>query len=304
MINSILLCLRQKYEKNLNKLLIITFLILGLSVFSIAFQYFTTGDFIHRGVTLKGGVTVITPEISGVQTLDIENNLKQNFPGKDISVRLLKAQGQSKGYIIEAELQTKEEIDKLKSLLEKDFKLSENDLGIEVMGGTLGESFFQETFKSIIIAFLFMSLAVFIYFRSPGPSMIVIICAFADIVETLAVVNLIGIKLSTAGIAAFLMLIGYSVDSDMLLSTKMLKRTEGTIMDRAMGAFKTGIMMSVTTMAAIIAGLIFAKSDVLIQIMQILLIGMVFDILNTWIQNVALLKNYMEKRKKHHEHHE
>jgi len=54
-------------------------------------------------------------------------------------------------------------------------------------------------------------------------------------------------KLSTAGIAAFLMLIGYSVDTDILLSSHLLKRKEGGMWVRLHSAFKTGIMMSVTT---------------------------------------------------------
>ena len=54
-----------------------------------------------------------------------------------------------------------------------------------------------------------MSFVIFILFRTFIPSIAVIFAAFADIVMTLALVNYLGIKLSTAGIEAFLMLIGY-----------------------------------------------------------------------------------------------
>lgn len=289
------------YDKQYKKLLIIPFLLLFLAISSILFQFFTTGDFIHRGVTLKGGVTVTIPSLTGVSSPDIEELLANDFPGKDISVRILKAKGENKGFVIDAELQTKEEIDSLIGLITNEYDLEENELGVEIMGSTLGASFFAETFKSIIMAFIFMSIVVFLYFRIPIPSIAVILAAFSDIIVTLAIVNLMGMKLSTAGIAAFLMIIGYSVDTDMLLSTRVLKRKEGTVLERIIGAMKTGLMMNFTTMAAIVTGLVLAKSDVLIQIMTILLIGLLVDLINTWIQNAGLLRLYMEKKRGHNE---
>lgn len=301
MIKGVLEKLLHFYDKNYKKLLIIPFLMLFLAITVILAQYFMTGDFIHRGVSLKGGVTVTIPSLAGVSSFDIESLLSGNFPGKDMSVRVLKSEGESKGFVIDVELQTPEEIESLMALITEGYNLKEEELGVEVMGSALGTSFFKETFRAIIIAFVFMSIVVFVYFRVPAPSVAVILAAFSDIVVTLAIVNLLGIKLSTAGIAAFLMLIGYSVDTDMLLSTKVLKRKEGTILERILGAMKTGLMMNFTTMAAIIVGLILAKSDVLIQIMTILLIGLAVDIINTWIQNAGLLRLYVEKKRKMHE---
>ena len=40
----------------------------------------------------------------------------------------------------------------------------------------------------------------------------------------LALIDFLGIEISAAGIAAFLMLIGYSVDTDILLTSRALKR--------------------------------------------------------------------------------
>jgi preprotein translocase subunit SecF len=105
-------------------------------------------------------------------------------------------------------------------------------------------------------------------------------------------------KLGTAGIAAFLMLIGYSVDTNILLSTKVIKRKEGTVLERIFGAMKTGLMMSTTTICAITVALIFTQSEVIRQIMTILLIGLLVDLVNTWIQNVGILRIYLERKHK------
>lgn len=136
------------------------------------------------------------------------------------------------------------------------------------------------------------------YARYSVPSVAVILAAFSDIIITLAVVNLLGIKLSTAGIAAFLMLIGYSVDTDILLSTRVLKRTGGSIYDRTVSAVHTGLTMNATTLAAVLIALIFAQSDIIEQIMTILLIGLFADMINTWFQNAGILRWYLERQER------
>ena len=129
------------------------------------------------------------------------------------------------------------------------------------------------------------------------PSAAVIIAAFADIFMTLTLVNILGIKMSSGGIVAFLMLIGYSVDTDILLTNRILKRVEGTLNERIFGAFKTGITMTLTSLLAIIFALIISMSfsALLTQIFTVLAIGLSFDLLNTWITNVSLLKWHVEK---------
>ena len=131
------------------------------------------------------------------------------------------------------------------------------------------------------------------------PSFAVILSAFADIAMTVAIVDLMGIQLSIAGVIAFLMLIGYSVDTDIMLTSRVMKEHEGTINQRTWGAFKTGITMTLTAIASVGVSLIFIYnfSDTLRQIFSIILIGLLFDIFNTWVTNASMLKWYMEVKK-------
>jgi len=126
----------------------------------------------------------------------------------------------------------------------------------------------------------------------------VIISAFADIIMTLTLVNILGIKMSGAGIIALVMLIGYSVDTDILLTNRILKTQEGSLNKRIFGAFKTGITMTLTSLFAMGIALLVvsAFSETLTQIFTILVIGLVFDILNTWITNVSIIKWYAIKK--------
>lgn len=149
-----------------------------------------------------------------------------------------------------------------------------------------------------IIAYLMGAALIYIFIRYSIPSFAVILASLSNIIVTLAIVNFLNIKLSTAGIAAFLMLIGYSVDTDILLSTKVLKRKDGTILERIFAAMKTGFTMTLTTLAAVTVALLFTQSEIIKQIMIILLIGLFIDLINTWIQNAGILRLYLERKQK------
>ena len=60
----------------------------------------------------------------------------------------------------------------------------------------MGASFFKEITKAIIIAFILMAIVIFIYFRKVLPSATIVLAAFSDLIITLALVSVLGIKLS------------------------------------------------------------------------------------------------------------
>ena len=270
-----------------------------LIVFSVAYLisfYNTNGDFIHKDISLTGGTSITIYE--KISPSEIEQNLKNKLDNLNIREIYDLQTREQKAIIIETTLGW----DESKAILEDylGFELTEGENSdIQFTGSILSESFYKQLIIAILIAFLFMAVVIFIIFRNFTPSVAVIISAFADILMTLVFVDFFGMKMSTAGIVAFLMLIGYSVDTDILLTTRMLKRTEGTLNQRIFGAFKTGTTMTLTSLFAIGVALIVVQSFsvVLTQIFTILVIGLGFDLLNTWITNVGILKWHMESKK-------
>jgi preprotein translocase subunit SecF len=282
------------YDKNYKKLFIIPILMLVLGIAQISFQTATTGDFIHKGVSLKGGSTITI--LQETDALALQNSLDELFPERDITVRGITRGGAVVGVSIESDAQEEVDIDLLSGMLKEKFSLTSDDLTIEVTGSSIGNSFFRQTVIAIIIAFALMALVVLLYFRTFIPSVAVVLAALSDIIVTLAIINLLGVKLSTAGVAAFLMLIGYSVDTDILLTSRLIKRREGTLFERLLGAIKTGMTMTLTTLVAVLVAFFVTNSDVIRQIMLVLLIGLIVDIINTWIQNAAIIRWYMERK--------
>ena len=279
--------IKEFYEKNYKLLLIIPFLLLLFSVIQIGFQYSQTGDFVNKGVSLKGGSTItIASSMTQSEIDSLQTSLSLDYPNAGLSVRSLSSAGKTTAVVVESSLQEGDELDSLLVSIETNTGMNSGDFSVEITGSSLGESFFKQTMLALVVAFLLMGLVVLIYFRTPVPSLAVILAAASDIICTIAIFNLTGEKLSTAGIAALLMLIGYSVDTDILVTTKLLKRQGKSIMHRVYDAMKTGLTMTGTTLVVITITVFLVESDTVKQIMLILFIGLIVDLIMTWIQNV------------------
>jgi preprotein translocase subunit SecF len=116
----------------------------------------------------------------------------------------------------------------------------------------------------------------------------------AEITIPLAIMGLLDIKLSLGTVAALLMLIGYSVDSDILLNNHILRR-EGDFYESTYRAMRTGVTMTVTSLAAMtvmaIAAYLFGIG-LLASIGLVLVLGLTTDLVNTYMLNLSLLRYY------------
>jgi preprotein translocase subunit SecF len=146
----------------------------------------------------------------------------------------------------------------------------------------------------VLVAFAGMSVLVFAMFRTFVPSIAVVVSAFSDIVIPVALMNLLGIELSLGTVAALLMLIGYSVDSDILLNNHVLRRS-GSFYESTYRAMRTGVTMTLTSIAAMIVMTITATVfgiQLLAAIGIVLVFGLTADLMNTYMLNVTLLRWY------------
>ncbi|CCQ34539.1 preprotein translocase subunit SecF (TC 3.A.5.1.1) [Halorhabdus tiamatea SARL4B] len=146
----------------------------------------------------------------------------------------------------------------------------------------------------IAIAFLGMSILAFALFRTFVPSIAIIVSAFSDLVIPLAVLSLLGVKLSLGTVAGLLMLIGYSVDSDILLNNHILRR-RGEFYESTYAAMQTGVTMTLTSIVAMAVMAIMAtffNIQIMAQIGFVLVLGLSVDLMNTYMLNLSLLRWY------------
>ncbi|WP_049935031.1 protein translocase subunit SecF [Haloplanus natans] len=171
--------------------------------------------------------------------------------------------------------------------------------GFEVASSyTVSPSFGSRTqllaLGGVAFAFLGMSALVFLMFRTFVPSIAVVISAFSDIVIPVALMNVLGIELTLGTVAALLMIIGYSVDSDILLNNHILRRSGG-FYESTYRAMRTGVTMTLTSLAAMVVMTIVATLfgiQLLAAIGTVLVFGLTTDLLNTYMLNLSLLRWY------------
>jgi preprotein translocase subunit SecF len=272
----------EKYSPK--QLVIIPLALLAVSVVLLALNMVATGMPVTPGIDFSGGTAVT------LVTADTKEQLQSTFAGYplvDIS------EGVNNGYFLKFGAMDDAEFRSLSALIYQKFP----DAKVDQIGETFGKTLQSQAVLAMIFSFIGMSVVIFVAFRTFVPAVAVVLSAFADMVMTAATMNIVGIPLSLGTLAALLMLIGYSVDSDILLTNRVLKR-QGKLNDKLTGAFHTGIIMTSTTVAAAAAMFIvawFGSVMILMEISAVLLIGLIFDVMNTWLTNVGILKWYVLK---------
>jgi len=171
----------------------------------------------------------------------------------------------------------------------------------EEINPVLGQLFWQGALWVGLLGIIFIMIVIFIFFREVIPTLAIVYAALFDALGALAAMAFFNVPLSLATIPTVLLLIGYSIDTDILLTTRMLKRKDGTPKERAFESFITGITMTSTALVGAIVMLVlayFTQVDVMFTIAFVLVFGLVADIIVTWLANAPMLLWYVERKHK------
>ena len=278
------------------KLLPITVLMLILSL-GIVYTSWTSGT-VPMGVDLKGGTVIIIPTSQSVEGIDTLIKNQFGIEARSRAIKDFSGNIKQQEIVISKKDLTEAEQTEIKNLIDSQYlalSIAHGEVLSESVSGFFSDLFFRESIKAIAFAFLFMAVVIFAKFRTFVPSFAVVFSAFADIVETFAAMIVFGIELSKGSIIALLLLIGYSVDTDILLTSRLLKQGGRRQLDETIKhSLFTGLTMAGTTMVAMVVLYLVSTSSLLDTIALVIIIGILFDIMNTWITNLAVLKSYVE----------
>lgn len=246
---------------------------------------------LEQGVDLKGGSQAELQLLDSVSSTELQDTLDAKLHTNNIKVT---NNGNNK---VTVELENNVNSSTFTSAIQGKAKV----ISYNEIGPVLSEEAMGQIYIAMIFAFLFMAVTVFIVFREPVPSVAIILAALCDILIALGGMSIFKIPLTIASVGALLMLIGYSVDTDILLTTRLLKRREGTVESRAKNAMYTGLTMSFAAIAAmgilyIVTKLIMPEATTLSNISAVLVIGLIGDVLSTWLMNLGILKTYIDWR--------
>ena len=276
------------------QIMLIPIAIIVLALISLGVTYLSTGSPVKLGIEFTGGTLVTVP------ATESEEVVATQFAGYPLAdIRNIGSR-----YMLQFGPMSESDYSQLAKLTNSKYENAE----IRHMGPIYSKELQAQVVKYLPISFLLMAIVVFLVFREPMISLLIVVSALADILTAAASMNITGIQLSLGTVAALLMLIGYSVDTDILLSMRVLKR-KGTVEEKIKGAMGTGLTMAGTTIAAVISLIIisnflylivpsFTRMDVIADMSTVLIFGLAADIFNTWVTNAQGLRWYMNRPRK------
>ncbi|WP_313693882.1 protein translocase subunit SecF [Halorarum halobium] len=257
--------------------------VLAVALLVIGGFYATTGSPVTPGVEFTGGTELRVAVDGG----NAQEQIDSAFSAEPDSVQSVV---DSDVYIL-----TFKEADATTAELESQAEAADFTVrSTSDVSASFGEDTQLLALLGVGVAFAGMAVLVFALFRSFVPSIAVVISAFSDIVIPVAMMNLFGIELTLGTVAALLMLIGYSVDSDILLNNHILRRS-GDFYESTHRAMRTGVTMTLTSLAAMAVMALTASLfgiGLLSSIGIILVFGLAADLMNTYLLNLSLLRWY------------
>ncbi|NPA76132.1 MAG: hypothetical protein GXN93_00025 [Candidatus Diapherotrites archaeon] len=132
------------------------------------------------------------------------------------------------------------------------------------------------------------------------PTVIMLGSAVFDALGMLALMALFRVPLTLQTMTILLMMVGYSIDTDIVLSTHLLKRgkEEGDEYERAGRAADTGLHMSGTTLVSMLfilgVGYLTRNPDV-IRVGAVMIFGVLSDMIITWLFNAPVMIAWVRK---------
>ena len=265
--------------------------VLAISLVVLLVSFVSSGSPLILGMEFQGGTQI---SLETTESPAVLENMYSSYPITDVrqaGSRVIMQFG-----IMDNEQQRQ---------LEEDVMGRYSNVQIQQVGPVYGQELQVQALQALFISFIGMAIIVFLIFRTLVPSAAIILSAFSDIAIAAAFMRVAGIELSLGTLAALLMLIGYSVDSDILLTNRVIKR-RGPVEEKISRAMHTGITMTTTTLAALTAMFIvstfaylvvpsFTQITLLSQISIVLIAGLFADMMNTWLLNTGILRWYALK---------
>ncbi|UGV40595.1 protein translocase subunit SecF [Methanococcoides orientis] len=273
------------------QLITIPLVVLALALLVSVVVFSSTGAPVKLGLEFEGGTMI------AFETQETADVLEQAYSGYSLDdVRKAGDRAILQFGPMESEDQKE---------LEKDITSKYSNVEIKQIGALYGKELQSQALKAIGLSFIGMAIVVFLIFRTAVPSIAVVLSAVSDIAIAVGFMNLVGIELSLGTVAALLMLIGYSVDSDILLTTRVLKR-RGTVNENIGRAMHTGLTMTTTTLAALVVMYLVSTFSYLVtssasqvnllsDISIVLIFGLAADIMNTWLLNTGILRWHVNR---------
>lgn len=264
-------------------------------------------------IEFAGGTLIRVKDLENRPDAGAIGAVIQNVVGAEVNVRPTGQTAGGYGFEIEVlvEALDNEREGKVKGVLLDHFGVEEDARAEwlaahytkpESMGSILTSIYRGQAWQAIICAFIAMAIIILVIFMRKITVGAILLTVGLNLLGIFGCMAIFGVPLSPASVIGVLLIIGYSVDTNILLSTRALKRVGGEVRERVADAMRTGMVMCCTTLLVLITINIFMTAPALDQLSAVLIFGIVADIFNTWFMNAGLLLRHVERQQRREYH--
>ncbi|MDO8428346.1 MAG: hypothetical protein Q7S92_03975 [Candidatus Diapherotrites archaeon] len=294
---SLEVALNKLYSGNYLRLLVIP-LILFVVLSFLAF----VSPGVKPGIDLQGGTSFTLRTATQISSQELVDFLESEFNLHNVSVTSVSS-GTDYGFIVQFS-DTLEDSDGLtasiQSRIQTQFNLEEiTAFQFREIAPAVGAIFWETSVTVVIVAVILLFLVILFLFKDWVPAIVIILAGIFDALAGLAAMPFFGISLSLPTLSALLMVLGYSIDNEVLVNSRINFGVGKTPKEQAVSSFKTGMLMTITALAAVLVMTVFSFFNQMISIYEIgivLFFGLLGDVIVTWLMNTPILLWFAEKK--------
>ncbi|MGC9133418.1 MAG: hypothetical protein ACP5GJ_03410 [Nanopusillaceae archaeon] len=277
-------------EKNYKKFIIVTIVLFIIFIGTILFNYLRNGYILNKSIDISGGyITMINnnyhitnQEINNVlYKINVTNYIIYNTP--------------SITYIESGEkINTSELIYLFNSYY--NIPLSSQDISVQQYSSIVGNIIFNQFVEFVFITMVLVGLIIFIAFRVSNVTLNIMSTIAFDILGLLAILSTIKYPIGANGFIAMLMILGFAIDNNVVLSTNIVKEKEKPFIEKVKMSFRVGMLMELIALYTLIILYLFVPVPSVREFSIVLFIAIILDLLYYLIGNIPIYK-YFESKK-------
>jgi preprotein translocase subunit SecF len=277
-------------ENNYKKFLLISIAIFVMFIGIILFNYLKYGYIINKSITISGGYVTLINNNYHITTSEIQNILNQ----MNITDYVL----YSTPNIIYIESRNQINGTLLINLLNQNYNINilPTDISIQQYSSLVGNLIFNQFLFFVILAMIITAFIIFIAFRASKITLNIISTILFDVVGLLAVLSITKYPIGANGFIAMLMILGFAIDNNVVLSTNVVKEKDKPFIERVRMSFRVGMLMEVIALYTLLLLYFIVPEPSVDEFAFVLSIAIILDLLYYLIGNIPLFK-YFEAKK-------
>ncbi|MFP3317270.1 MAG: hypothetical protein RXN79_02590 [Candidatus Nanopusillus sp.] len=287
---SILMKILSFIENNYKKFLMISMVIFVIFVGTILFNYFKYGYIINKSITISGGYVTLINNNYHITNTEIQNTLNQ------MNITDYVLYNTPNIIYIESGKQINETL--LINLLNQDYNISllSTDISIQHYSSLVGNLIFNQFLFFVILAMVLTAFVIFIAFRASKITLNIISTILFDIVGLLAILSITKYPIGANGFIGMLMILGFAIDNNVVLSTNIVKEKEKPFIERVRMSFRVGMLMEIIALYTLLLLYFIVPEPSVDEFAFVLSVAIILDLLYYLIGNIPLYK-YFEAKK-------